>query len=148
MTKKPKKFNATNVATPAAEKRSDGRQKSKASPNPLSMYKYMEREKQKLEYARDSYFLKLLAYQDMGFTTGAVSTPDMYDEPTIGKSDALPEKYSLKEAAAILKVTERTVSNYVKKGNLKAVKINGRNKYVTRKAIDDFLEGDDEEVKR
>ena len=136
-------MNATNVATPAAEKRSDGRQRSEASPNPLSMYNYMEREKQKLEYARDSYHLKLLAYQVMGFSTGVISTPDMYEEPTIGKSDALPEYYSLKQAAAILKVSVRTVLNYIKKGNLKAVRINGRNKYVTREAIDDFFKGED-----
>ena len=144
MKKKSKKLNATNVATPAADKRSDGRQNSKASFNPQKLYQYMEREKQKLADVQDQYQLKRLAYQDMGFTSGVISNPDRYEEPTIGKSDALPEMYSLKQAAAILKVTERTVSNYIKKGNLKAVRINGRNKYVTREAIDDFLEGEDE----
>jgi excisionase family DNA binding protein len=143
MSKKSKKMNATNVATPAADKRSDGRQKSEASPNPLRMYQYMKREKENLDYAIDNFHLKQLVFQDMGFNESVISTPGMYEEPTIGKSDALPEVYSLKEAAAILKVSARTVCNYIKKGNLKAIKINGRNKMVTREAIDDFYKGED-----
>ena len=47
--------------------------------------------------------------------------------------------YTLEELTSILKVTRRSIYNYVKAGQLKAVKI-GREWRVTQKALDDFLE--------
>lgn len=47
--------------------------------------------------------------------------------------------YTLEELTGILKVTRRSIYNYVKAGQLKAVKI-GREWRVTQKALDDFLE--------
>ena len=46
---------------------------------------------------------------------------------------------ALEELTGILKVTRRSIYNYVKAGQLKAVKI-GREWRVTQKALDDFLE--------
>lgn len=47
--------------------------------------------------------------------------------------------YTMVEVAGILKVTRRTIYNYIKAGQLKAVKI-GREWRVTQKALDSFLE--------
>lgn len=47
--------------------------------------------------------------------------------------------YTLAEVTEILKVTRRTIYNYIKAGQLKAVKI-GREWRVTQKALDAFLE--------
>lgn len=47
--------------------------------------------------------------------------------------------YTLGEITEILQVTRRTIYNYIKAGQLKAVKI-GREWRVTQKALDAFLE--------
>lgn len=46
--------------------------------------------------------------------------------------------YTLDEVAEMLKITKRTLYNYVKTGELKAVKI-GKYWRVTRENIDNFL---------
>lgn len=46
--------------------------------------------------------------------------------------------YTLREVEAILKVTQRTLYNYIKGGQLKAVKL-GRNWRVTEEALREFL---------
>ncbi len=47
--------------------------------------------------------------------------------------------YTLKEVADILKVTRRSIYNYIKGGKLKAVKI-GREWRVTEDALKEFLD--------
>lgn len=47
--------------------------------------------------------------------------------------------YTLKEVEAILKVTQRTLYNYIKGGQLKAVKM-GRQWRVTEDSLKEFLE--------
>lgn len=52
--------------------------------------------------------------------------------------------YTLEELTAILKVTRRSIYNYIKADQLKAIKI-GREWRVTQKALDAFLEHGTEE---
>lgn len=52
--------------------------------------------------------------------------------------------YTLEELTSILKVTRRTIYNYIKADQLKAIKI-GREWRVTQKALDAFLEHGTEE---
>ena len=51
------------------------------------------------------------------------------------------ELYNIKQVAAILKVTERTVMTYIGKGRIKAQKIGGKWMF-TREAIESFMRGD------
>ncbi|OHW61240.1 helix-turn-helix domain protein [Andreesenia angusta] len=48
--------------------------------------------------------------------------------------------YTLKEVEPILKVTQRTLYNYIKSGKLKAVKI-GKEWRVKHSDLEDFLNG-------
>ena len=52
--------------------------------------------------------------------------------------------YTLEELTSILKVTRRSIYNYIKADQLKAVKL-GREWRVTQKALDTFLEHGTEE---
>lgn len=47
--------------------------------------------------------------------------------------------YTLHEVESILKVSQRTVYNYIKGGQIKAVKV-GREWRITEEALRDFLE--------
>ena len=49
--------------------------------------------------------------------------------------------YDIKQVAALLKVTERTVMNYLKQGKIKAQKIGGKWKF-TRENIERFIRGE------
>ncbi len=47
--------------------------------------------------------------------------------------------YTTDEVEALLKVTKRTLYNYIKAGQIKAIKV-GRNWRITEDALKDFLE--------
>jgi excisionase family DNA binding protein len=49
------------------------------------------------------------------------------------------EVYTINELMEILKVTRRTLQNYIKKGRIKAFKM-GNEWRVTRPSLDDFIE--------
>ena len=51
------------------------------------------------------------------------------------------ELFDIRQVAAALKVTERSVMNYIKAGRLKGRKISGRWRF-TRADIEAFIEGD------
>lgn len=51
--------------------------------------------------------------------------------------------YSVEELTELLQVTQRTIYNYIKGGNLKAVKI-GKYWRVTEEALKEFLSTDQE----
>lgn len=51
------------------------------------------------------------------------------------------ELYDIRQVAAALKVTERSVCNYLKQGKLKGRKISGRWKF-TRADIQAYIDGD------
>lgn len=50
------------------------------------------------------------------------------------------EIYNIKQVAAILKVSHRSINNYIKQERLKGQKIGGKWMF-TREAIEDFIRG-------
>lgn len=49
------------------------------------------------------------------------------------------KKYTPKEVADILNVTSATALNYIKSGELKAIRVSERKIFVTEKALDNFI---------
>ena len=49
------------------------------------------------------------------------------------------KKYTPKEVAEILNVTRATALNFIKRGELKAIRISERKIFVTDKALNDFI---------
>jgi len=56
------------------------------------------------------------------------------------------ELYSVKELEKILPITPLTIREYIRKGKIKGSKI-GKNWYVKKQDLEDFLEGDRTEKK-
>ena len=52
----------------------------------------------------------------------------------------MPKVYRLDEVAELLKVTRRTMYNYIKSGKVEAVKI-GKNWFISEKHLESLLEG-------
>jgi len=49
------------------------------------------------------------------------------------------KKYTPKEVADILNVTSATALNYIKNGELKAIRVSERKIFVTEKELDNFI---------
>lgn len=57
------------------------------------------------------------------------------------------KNYTLQETADILKVTKKTIENYIKAGKLKATQTGTHRRLITEKALSDYLELMEKEAK-
>lgn len=57
------------------------------------------------------------------------------------------KNYTLQETADILKVTKKTITNYIKAGKLKATQTGKHKRLITEKALSDYLELMEKEAK-
>lgn len=106
--------------------------------DPVKMARYLEYESERLFADLDGFRLKLLAAKELGCDVKHINAPPPWEpltRPVIKDNEVY---YSRDDAATFLRISPRTLANYIKQGKIEEIKYSERRRAISATELERF----------